>query len=396
LAEIVPTQPSSLASSLLRGFPEYLYGSYLNPTTTHDKIAAFDLDDTLIRVKTKLKRGEKATSDNWQLCDGVKNKLTELNKSGFRIIIITNQKGVGKDEKDVDIWKKKLDNVTTELQLPIELYCSLYDDKYRKPRPTFWNIIKPDLSNSFFCGDAYCDKTCFASTDYKFALNGKVKFYSNTEMFHPNRISNREKWVLEYPIFDLLKTTEYKPYVHKPNGENKPELVFMVGLPASGKSTLSIGFKNPSGCAGAVGTISMNYTIINMDTLKTKARCIKEYKNAISKKQNILIDNTNLTVECRAEYIKLAINYYIHCVDIKYPEIFIDGKDKTIELFHHNMYYRNFTVGRPVIPDMVYYMMRKKYEAPEYNENIYNIVTINALEQFNTKELPADYFMYMY
>ena len=62
-------------------------------TEINTKIAAFDLDLTLITTKSKQKY---ATDENdWEWCyPNVIEKLQEVYKSGFKIVIICNQMGL--------------------------------------------------------------------------------------------------------------------------------------------------------------------------------------------------------------------------------------------------------------------------------------------------------------
>ena len=58
------------------------------PIEGRAKIAAFDLDHTLIKPKSGRKFPK--DYDDWVLLDGVKKKLTDLYEDDFKIVVFTN------------------------------------------------------------------------------------------------------------------------------------------------------------------------------------------------------------------------------------------------------------------------------------------------------------------
>ena len=57
-----------------------------------------------------------------------------------------------------------------------------------------------------------------------------------------------------------------------------PVVLLLVGLPGSGKSTFSSKFRNKG------------WWIISQDTLGSKDKCISEFRRALSRRKNIVID----------------------------------------------------------------------------------------------------------
>lgn len=135
------------------------------------KIAAFDLDDTLI--KSTAGKFTKSASD-WKWWDlGVPTKLRELNEGGYRIVILTNQGTISlrddsktpqKDKASFRNFKDQLTAVLRHLNLPISVYAATEKDFFRKPREGMWRGMLEDLDlntdgaidlpKSFFVGDA--------------------------------------------------------------------------------------------------------------------------------------------------------------------------------------------------------------------------------------------------
>lgn len=71
-----------------------LYYIYTNPKLI-DKIAAFDLDYTLIKTKSGNLFPKDENDWTW-LYDNVPNILEELAKNKYNIVVFTNQKGISK------------------------------------------------------------------------------------------------------------------------------------------------------------------------------------------------------------------------------------------------------------------------------------------------------------
>ena len=64
-----------------------------------------------------------------------------LRDNNYRIVIVTNQKGISSGKTNIYDFKEKVDEIDKQLDVPIELYASKDNDHYRKPNITFWNIF---------------------------------------------------------------------------------------------------------------------------------------------------------------------------------------------------------------------------------------------------------------
>ena len=126
----------------------------------NDKIAAFDLDSTLIETTS----GRKFARDHtdWKLLLHVKDKLKEVHKEGYRIIIFTNQSGLHKGKPTKEGLMKKMSAVAERIDLPLLFMIASSQDIYRKPCTGMWDHfvqkenggITPNLSQCFYVGDA--------------------------------------------------------------------------------------------------------------------------------------------------------------------------------------------------------------------------------------------------
>lgn len=352
---------------------EYIEGTYVDFKYMNN-IAAFDLDGTLIRTKSGA-IFPKDENDWVFFSKNVVSKLKELVDDDFCIIIISNQAGMAKGRQDENVWKKKLELICQKLRVPIKIFASRDHDHYRKPYMSFFDLIKKnvDVSNkSFYCGDASGREKDFSDTDRKFALNNNIKFMLPEILFDNAKETRDVYGVIQYDV-DLEKLIKLKPTEIKFDRKNK-EMIIMIGMPATGKSYFVEKYLVPQ-----------NYVRINMDTLKTKAKCLKECVKQIEQKNNVVIDNTNPNKITRKEYIDIAkkYNYSVRCIKI--------NCDKNVA--YHTAHYRSYKSNGVIksIPMMVYHMYNKKYEDPEKSEGINEIIEIN----FSPPNDPL-YFKYYY
>jgi bifunctional polynucleotide phosphatase/kinase len=144
----------------LSNVPQTLNGSTDSQSI---KIAAFDLDDTLITANSGNKWARHANS--WKWWDGsVPARLKQLYSDGYIVIIMSNQGNVipKADSKSLANLKACITSVLQQLDLPIHFYAATIQDRYRKPRTGMWQKFLDDLQlydtidmdNSFYVGDA--------------------------------------------------------------------------------------------------------------------------------------------------------------------------------------------------------------------------------------------------
>lgn len=186
------------------------------------KIAAFDLDGTLVDTKTGLKFARGASDWKWWTSKDSKNlnvldKLKKLATDKYIIVIFTNQGGVvaTKTSKSYLAFTGRVNNVLKELNTEKEVpgvfvYASpkkpssknqniavSSDEDHaimRKPNIGMWNELAKyfedqgytiDTSNSFFVGDAAGRSNDFLDSDKMFARNADLQFKIPEEIFGP-------------------------------------------------------------------------------------------------------------------------------------------------------------------------------------------------------------------
>ncbi|KAG9391402.1 Polynucleotide kinase 3 phosphatase [Carpediemonas membranifera] len=110
------------------------------------KIAAFDLDGTLIHTRSKSAFAK--DSQDWEpFSDEVKPKLKALHDEGYVIVIFTNQKGLTSTRFPISVadFKTKMRSIVSLFDVPIAVYAAMERDRYRKPNTGMFRMLKRDL-----------------------------------------------------------------------------------------------------------------------------------------------------------------------------------------------------------------------------------------------------------
>lgn len=132
-------------------------------STDKNKIAAFDLDGTLITPKSNNKFSRNI--NDWKLLDNrLRNEIKRLINDGYNFVIFSNQMGVSSKFIALNQIKKKFENIVRYIDLPCVAILATHQDKNRKPSigmlefyNTIINTTKLELKNSFFVGDVRID-----------------------------------------------------------------------------------------------------------------------------------------------------------------------------------------------------------------------------------------------
>ena len=130
------------------------------PDTHSIKIAAFDLDNTIIETQSGKKFATGPT--DWKLMSGVQNKLNSLSNDGYKVVFFTNQLGISKGKHTKAEFKQKIEEVSKKLEIPLLLMAATTKDIYRKPCTGMWDHLvnfengkeEVDIRSSFYVGDA--------------------------------------------------------------------------------------------------------------------------------------------------------------------------------------------------------------------------------------------------
>lgn len=341
----------------------------------HRKIAAFDLDSTLI--KTRSGNVFARSADDWKWFEGnVHVTLQKLHAEGYQLVIFSNQKKIsiqkemkaGKaDSKSLAIFKEKLTAIMTTIELPISVYAATEDDNYRKPRTGMWkefvddydlDVVGIDKKNSLFVGDAAGRLKDHSSSDLGFAANIGLPFKTPEAYFG---VCDEEL----VTIFDPTAYTKAENSKSLPNAFTRKhplELVIFCGSPASGKSTY---FRN--------NLEPLGYERVNQDILKTRPKCVKVAREYLEAKKSVAVDNTNADPETRLVWITLAkeLNVPIRCVHLLSPP----------DLCRHNNAVRAGNKemnpeARTSLPGIAFGDFGRRFKAPRLDEGFEDIITV--------------------
>lgn len=381
------------------------------------KVAAFDLDSTLISTSSGKKHAGSATDWKWWE-PRVPGRLRELYEEGYRVVILSNQAGLTLHAdpkskapkaglaKRVGEFKQKCNAVLNNLDLPVTIYAATGKDIYRKPRTGMWKELcddydipetEVDLANSIFVGDAggrvaglakgqdgaaaAAVAKDFSCSDRNFAHNVGIDFKTPEEYFlqEKPRDFSREFDLAKFPYPEQVALPDaVKESLEK---KNSKDIVLFCGPPGAGKSTFFWKYLEPLG-----------YERINQDTLKSRDKCFKAAKEHLQDGQSVVIgpcyptlrllgipqtdpypDNTNADPDTRAAWIDLAraAKVPIRCVWFKTP----------LQVCEHNDAVRalNRTMNpetREGLPKLAFNGFASRYKQPQVKEGFQDIVEV--------------------
>lgn len=134
-----------------------------------------------------------------------------------------------------------------------------------------------------------------------------------------------------------------------------PQMIIMVGPPASGKSTVAQEY------------ISKDFVHINQDTLRTLEKCLQLAQLAIFLNKSMIIDNTNPNLTVRKPYLEMTrgTNY-------KKIAIVMETPKSLCQLLNSS---RSAKSSVPLVPAIAYNIFYKKYEKPTESEGFDEIIT---------------------
>ena len=222
------------------GLPDIIYLD--GPDAQHSsKVAAFDIDGTIIRTKSG--RTFSTGRTDWVFFDGsVPKKLKELHDAGTKVVFITNQAGMEKGKADPKELQGKFEDIINAVGVPIQVFVCPGNNHYRKPSAEMWKFlekncndgVKIDPKESIFVGDAAGrpkgwakgKSKDFSSSDRMFAANIGVQFATPEGYFLGDTEHPDFTWGSLDPV-EYLKSVEGQKLPEKLHSEVRTEIVCM-------------------------------------------------------------------------------------------------------------------------------------------------------------------------
>lgn len=368
-------------------------------------MAAFDLDSTIITTSTGAKFPKYAS--DWRFLNmRVRSMIRSKHEEGYWVVVFTNQGGIANGKIDERFLRERFQGIAKSLDVPVAFYAATLNNRYRKPARGMWDRFVEDCKGvmvdkemAFYVGDAAGRgkapgrKKDYSDSDRKFAINAGVRFYT-PEMFFdgidesidkiplkgfdPRSYSNAENMVGETEesseILDSFRKIISPPELADTlfeREESKQCMVILIGFPGSGKSTLTARYFSQKG-----------FERINMDTLRTKARCLKATREALKDGKCVIIDNTNPRPDSRKAFIDVA---KAHDKDIP---IYCIVMDTPRDISEHLNSYRARLANNPAlfIPAVGYHTFAKYFEEPSLEERISQIGRVKFVPHFDSQE----------
>lgn len=380
------------ATLLIARYHDHGHGNTGEPPEKRRKVAAFDLDSTLITSASGKKFSNDASDWKWWHAS-VPNKLRNMYKDGYQIVILSNQNGLtlhrdskakGPDNsKRVAPFKQKAGAVLAQLDIPTSIYAATGKDIFRKPRTGMWKELCEDYGlqgidkeESIFVGDAGGRTAVSASggkkaiakdfscSDRNFAHNVGIRYHTPEEFFlgEEPREFVRNFDVSNWPFPSEAAEDGQAPDVVFEN-ENDKDLVLFCGPPGAGKSTFYWRYLKPLG-----------YERVNQDTLKSKDKCFKVASEHLEKGNSVAVDNTNPDLETRRQWIDLAKKngVPIRCVWFKTPLALAEHND-AVRAMNKEMN----PEARSALPKLAFNGFASRFKQPQVKEGFQDIVEVD-------------------
>ncbi|KAF3765333.1 PNK3P-domain-containing protein [Cryphonectria parasitica EP155] len=358
-----------------------------DPSAKRRKIAAFDLDGTIITTASGKTFGDNAA--DWKWWDhSVPAKLRSLYEGGYRIVIFSNQGGITlgppvrdpkakgpkgpKNPKRLPVWKQKVTAVLTELDIPISIYAATMKDVYRKPGLGMWhtmckdyNVAHDDIDKeaSIFVGDAG-GRTAkpasggkkaiakdFSCSDRNFAYNIGIQYATPEEFFlsEEPRDFRRDFEPLSYAFSETSDVIFEK--------KKDLEIIIFSGPPGAGKSTFYWTYLK-----------SLGYQRVNQDILKSRDNCVKAAKEHLTRGESVVIDNTNPDPETRNIWVNLAET--VQKLSKKRPSVRCIWFRTPLLVAEHNNVVRSMNEGlnpesRELVPKLAFNSFFSRFREPD-------------------------------
>lgn len=282
---------------------------YSTANSTSSTVAAFDLDNTLVRtIRGQFPKDE----HDWKFLPNRLSTLLAWQDSGAIVVIFTNQ---GYKGAKLTIALNRINNILAALRINgIICWCFVAtgpNSTARKPNSSMWSVFNEyarviiNIQTSFYCGDAAGRLTDHSADDQGFATAAGLIFTTPEQIFSRNEVSI----------------------------PNTQTMFIFVGMPGSGKSTFY-----------QEQLVIRDFVLAQQDLLKTQARVLTVVQQALATGKSVAVDATNPSLEKRQVLLNLAIQYRVPTMILYFVS---DGHGRNklrtnpVPTIAYSMYYKN-------------------------------------------------------
>ncbi|KAK1864171.1 hypothetical protein I4F81_006721 [Pyropia yezoensis] len=322
------------------------------------KVAAFDLDHTLIAPRSAKARFFGPTETTWApAVPHVLSGLAATAAAGYLVVVLTNQGGLSKQPRLLPTLRGRVESFAAAVgpAVPFAVYAAPGYNRLRKPAVGLWEAMVAAVSSaggavdaaaSFYVGDAAGRPKDFADTDRKLALNAGLRFFTPEAFFGTPLVRDSGLWrqpsrlptvagedLSRHPLSGYDPATDLPSAVVCDQASSEAEalaaavtpagfldavpsrrgggsggsggggggqppqtVVLLVGCPGSGKSTF----------AERHLTHARGYVRVSTDDVGTVARAAKAVREALALGQSVVVDNTHGGVAARKVFLDAA------------------------------------------------------------------------------------------
>ncbi|CAK1551063.1 unnamed protein product [Leptosia nina] len=353
------------------------------------KIAAFDMDGTLI--KTKSGKVHPVDTNDWQiLFPCVSQKVAEKHSDGFKIVLLSNQSPIGSGRVKIEEFKKKIEGVVAKLNIPAQVYIATGKGFYRKPSTGMWNVLAElknddlpiDMDKSFYVGDAAGraanwapgKKKDHSMADILLTKNLGLTFYTPEQFFLGHSITNVPMTLPEFNPRDV-KSTPFNERLLS----SEQELLVLVGYPGSGKSFIAKQIEEKS---------RHKYVTVCRDILGSWQKCSAEAIKLLQQGKSVIVDSTNPDLESRGRWTSLAKEKGLQCRCAKMATSKAHAQ-------HNNKFREIMKIKHGIVNDIVFNTYKSKFVEPTVKEGFKEVLEVKFNPDFEDEQAEKLYKMYL-
>ena len=310
------------------------------------KMAAFDLDGTLVTWNTKggFWPSQLIHYELWS--STVITKLRQLHDDGYKLVLFSNQGGIQKAHggKKATIVKMVVDWLASLIDRPVFCVMSTVspkkapNDSFHKPSNRMWFTmisvlnkgLSADLKTSFFVGDSALVDDDQGGVDRLFAEAVGISFHSPEDYFGPSHADQRQlRRGIQTQILSKTPTTALFARAALVGGYLQgPILLILCGVQGSGKSTFSKRLVELDNRSQRQVWVHLSQDTINNGKPGKREAVEKMARDALLDGQSVVVDRMHLNAEQRSHFVQLAqsLNVPAHIMLLNPPKHIISGR----------------------------------------------------------------------